>query len=59
VVCRILFVGTASEVVDSVEIFLKDAVRHQIMGDVPLGAYLFGEIYSTVIAALMQAKTRF
>lgn len=51
------FLGSESEAEDELERHLGNAVRGQMMADVPLGALLSGGIDSSLIAALMQANS--
>lgn len=51
------FRGSAEEAVEELNGLLCDAVKQQMVADVPLGAFLSGGVDSSVIVSLMQAQS--
>jgi asparagine synthase (glutamine-hydrolysing) len=52
------FAGSESEAVHTLDSLLREAVKQQMVADVPIGAFLSGGIDSSTIVSLMQTQSK-
>jgi len=52
-----LYSGDTSDVINELEVVLRQSVKRQMVADVPLGAFLSGGIDSSLVVALMQQQS--
>ena len=48
------FIGSETAAINKLEILLEKSIKSQLIGDVPIGAFLSGGIDSTTVVSLMQ-----